>query len=273
MTTTPAPQNNHRTQIQPMTTKLNNHHKKIQETLDTLKLPWMRAHYESLHEQALKKQTSALEYLDELLRGEAQARQERAAERRIKAARFPVLKTLDTFNWQWPETIDRPQIEHLASLRFIEHKHNGVLLGPVGVGKTHLATAIALKACHAGYKVLYINAIEAINDLITAQKQGQLKVVLRKYTRPHLLVLDEIGYLPIDKTGADLLFQIISARYERGALLLTTNKAFKDWPMIFNGDSTLTSAVLDRLLHHCETIVIKGASYRMRKTTPDHTGK
>jgi DNA replication protein DnaC len=248
-----------------MKTMTDNQHQKIQNALETLKLPWMRQNYESLHRQALKKQTGALEYLHELLHGEALARRERSAERRIKAARLPALKTLDTFSWQWPESIDRAQVEHLASLRFVEHKHNGVLIGPVGVGKTHLATAIALKACQAGHKVLYTGAVEAINDLIAAQKQGQLGPALRKYTRPHLLVLDEIGYLPIDKTGADLLFQIISARYERGALLMTTNKAFKDWPTIFNGDSTLTSAVLDRLLHHCETVLIKGASYRMRK--------
>ena len=115
-----------------------------------------------------------------------------------------------------------------------------MLLGPVGVGKTHLATAIALRACQKGHKVLYINAIEAINELITAKKQGQLKQALRKYTNAGLLVLDEIGYLPIDKNGADLLFQIISSRDERGSLMLTTNKAFKDWPGIFNNDSTLS---------------------------------
>lgn len=241
------------------------HHQQIQQSLQTLKLPWMREHYEALHAQALKKQTSSLEYLHELLVGEAQARAERSTERRITAARFPVLKTLDNFDWQWPQSIDRPQVEHLLQLRFVENKHNAVLLGPVGVGKTHLATALALKACQSGHKVLYINAIEAINDLITAQKQGRLKPAMRRYTTPHLLVLDEIGYLPIDKTGADLLFQIISARYERGAILMTTNKAFKDWPSIFAGDSTLTSAVLDRLLHHCETVIIQGSSYRMRK--------
>lgn len=249
-----------------MKTKTNNHHQNIRQSLAALKLPWMHEHFEALHEEALKKKTGTLEYLDELLRGEAAARKERTVERRIKAARFPVLKTLDTFNWQWPETIDRPQVEHLATLRFVENKHNGVLIGPVGVGKTHLATAIAHKACRAGHKVLYVNAIEAINDLITAQKQGRLKEALRRYTLPQLLILDEIGYLPIDKTGADLLFQIISVRYERGSILLTTNKAFKDWASIFAGDSTLTSAVLDRLLHHCETVVIKGSSYRMRKT-------
>jgi len=177
-----------------MKTNTDNPHQKIQSTLETLKLPWMRQNYEGLHRQALKKQTGALEYLHELLHGEALARQERSAERRIKAARLPALKTLDTFNWQWPASIDRAQVEHLASLRFVEHQHNGVLLGPVGVGKTHLATAIALKACRAGHKVLYTGAVEAINDLIAAQKQGQLKLALRKYTRPHLLVLDEIGY-------------------------------------------------------------------------------
>ena len=244
---------------------MSNQHQQIQTYCKDLKLPWMLEHYEALHEQALKKKTGSLEYLCELLSGEAQRRQELTIERRIKAARFPVLKTLESFNWRWPEQIDRAQVEHLASLRFIEHKHNAVLLGPVGVGKTHLATAIALKACRQGHKVLYINAIEAINDLITAQKQGQLKQALRKYTNISLLVLDEIGYLPIDKNGANLLFQIISARYERGSLLLTTNKAFKDWPTIFAGDSTLTSAVLDRLLHHCETVVIEASSYRMRK--------
>jgi len=244
---------------------MNNSHKNIRTNLQALKLPWMRENYESLHAEALKKQTGPLEYLDELLRGEAGARCERTIERRIKAARFPVAKTMDTFNWQWPETIDRPQVEHLATLRFVESKHNAVLLGPVGVGKTHLATAVALKACQRGYKVLYVNAIEAINDLITAQKQGRLKEALRKYTLPQLLVLDEIGYLPIDKNGADLLFQIISARYERGSILITTNKAFKEWPSIFNNDCTLASAVLDRLLHHCETVLIKGSSYRMRR--------
>ena len=244
---------------------MNNYQQKIDHYCATLKLSWMLENYEDLHEQALKKKTGSLEYLAELLRGELETRHERAIQRRIKAARFAVTKTLESFNWQWPEQIDRAQVEHLASLRFIENKHNAVLLGPVGVGKTHLATAIAIKACQHGHKVLYINAIEAINDLITAQKQGQLKQALRKYTNIALLVLDEIGYLPIDKNGADLLFQIISARYERGSILLTTNKAFKDWPTIFNNDSTLTSAVLDRLLHHCETVVIQASSYRMRK--------
>lgn len=253
-----------------MKARTQDQHDDIHARLAELKLPWMRGHYEGLHREALAKKAGPLEYLDQLLRGEVEARRERTVERRVKAARFPVVKTLDTFDWTWPEAIDRPQVEHLASLRFVRHKHNGVLLGPVGVGKTHLATAIAHKACRAGHQVLYTGAVEAINDLIAAQKQGRLKEALRRYARPHLLVLDEIGYLPIDKAGADLLFQIISARYERGSLLLTTNKAYKDWPAIFAGDSGLTSAVLDRLLHHCETVLIKGPSYRMRKTNAEN---
>jgi DNA replication protein DnaC len=133
-----------------------------------------------------------------------------------------------------------------------------------GVSKTHLATALAYAACQNGYSVLFVNAIDVINTLSAAQTNGILKSELKRYLAPALLVLDEVGYLPIDQRGADLLFQVISQRYERGSLLVTSNKAFKQWSTIFNGDSTITSAVLDRLLHHAETVVIEGSSYRMK---------
>jgi DNA replication protein DnaC len=240
-------------------------HQQIQQWLAGLKLSWMREHYERLLEEAIKKKTGPLEYFGELLRGEHQTRRQRGIERRIKAARFPVEKSLETFNWQWPEQLERQQVEHHAALGFVKKAANLVFVGPVGVGKTHLATAIALNACRNGHKVLYGNTIEAINDLLAAQKQGRLKEAIKKYATPHLLVLDELGYLPIDKTGANLLFQIISQRYERGSIILTTNKAYKDWAEIFSNDSAITSAVLDRLLHHCDTVVIKGKSYRARK--------
>jgi DNA replication protein DnaC len=128
----------------------------------------------------------------------------------------------------------------------------------------HLATALGYAACQKGMSVLFANAIDVINTLHAAQTKGCLKTELRKYTSPALLILDEIGYLPIDQRGADLLFQVISARYERGSIILTTNKAFKQWPAIFNGDSTITAAVLDRLLHHGHTVVLEGSSFRMK---------
>jgi DNA replication protein DnaC len=137
-------------------------------------------------------------------------------------------------------------------------------LGGVGLGKSHLASALGYAACLKGHSVLFATAIDVINTLTAAQLAGRLKQELKKYTKPELLILDELGYLPIDKTGADLLFQVISLRYEQGALVITSNRAFKDWPEIFNNDATLTSAMLDRLLHHAETIVIEGKSYRMK---------
>jgi len=135
----------------------------------------------------------------------------------------------------------------------------------VGIGKTHLASALGYAACLEGHPVLFTTAIDVINTLSAAQAAGTMKQVLKKYTRPLLLILDELGFLPIDKAGADLLFQVISLRYEQGALVITSNRAFKDWPEIFNNDSTLTSAILDRLLHHAETILIEGKSYRMKE--------
>jgi DNA replication protein DnaC len=143
--------------------------------------------------------------------------------------------------------INRLQIQELFRLRFIEEKANVIFLGLVGLGKTHLATALGYAACQHGHSVLFANAIDVINTLSAAQTKGVLKTQLKRYLSPAILVLDEVGYLPIDQRGADLLFQVISQRYERGSIILTSNKAFKQWPAIFNGDSTITSAVLDRL--------------------------
>ncbi len=132
------------------------------------------------------------------------------------------------------------------------------------MGKTHLATALGYTACQKGHSVLFATAVDAINTLVAAQNTGHLKQAFNRYIKPSILILDELGYLPIDKTGADLLFQIISQRYERNSLIITSNRVFKKWPEIFNNDSTLTSALLDRLLHHAETILIEGKSYRMK---------
>jgi DNA replication protein DnaC len=170
----------------------------------------------------------------------------------------------DEFNWTWPKDVNRLQVQNLFRLQFVKNKSNIIFLGGVGLGKTHLASALGYSACLKGNTVLFATAIDVINTLSAAQAAGRMKQELKKYTRPALLIIDELGFLPIDKKGADLLFQVISLRYEQGALVITSNRAYKDWPEIFNNDSTLTSAILDRLLHHAETVVIEGKSYRMK---------
>ena len=232
--------------------------------LKELQLQGPLANYEALAEEAARENWTHADYLRRLLEGESQRRRDARIQRRIQAARFPVIKTLETFHWNWPKKINRAQVRNLFRLKFLEDHANVIFLGGVGVGKTHLATALGYATCLEGRSVLFATAIDVINSLLAAQAVCRLKVELKKYLTPHLLVLDEIGYLPIDKAGADLLFQVVGQRYERGSLILTTNKAFKQWPSVFNNDSGLTSALLDRLLHHAETIVIEGSSYRMK---------
>jgi DNA replication protein DnaC len=236
----------------------------LSEQLAYLKLPFMREQHATLAQEAAQAHWDHVAYLARLAAGEAALRRERSVQRRITQARFPVLKTLEQFHWSWPKTINRLQVQNLFRLQFIADKHNVILLGTVGLGKTHLATALGYAACLAGYSVRFATAVEVINTLAAAQRGGRLKQALDSYRKPALLILDELGYLPIDKTGADLLFQIISLRYEHGATVITSNRVFKHWAEIFNNDATLTSALLDRLLHHAETIVIEGQSYRMK---------
>ena len=202
--------------------------------------------------------------MSRLIDGQYQQHLQHTVQRRLQAARFPVLKTLEQFHWDWPKKINRLQVQNLFRLEFLAQKANAIFLGTVGLGKSHLAIALGYAACLEGHSVLFANAIDAINHLSAAQKKSTLKTELNKYLRPKLLILDEIGYLPIDQHGADLLFQIISQRYERGSIVLTTNKPFKQWASIFNNDSTIASAVLDRLLHHAETVIIEGSSFRMK---------
>lgn len=239
----------------------------LAEQLLYLKLHYLADQHEPLAAEAAGQQWDHLEYLRRLIEGEYQTQYQRRVQARIKSARFPVLKTLEQFNWTWPKKINRLAVQNLFRLEFLAHKANVVFLGNVGVGKTHLATALGYAACLEGHSVLFAGAIEVINDLQAAQKNGAVKGALKKYLRPALLILDEVGYLPIDQKGADLLFQVISQRYERGSIALTTNKPFKQWASIFNNDSTIASAVLDRLLHHADTIVIEAASYRMKDQT------
>lgn len=242
----------------------NNQQNNLQTHLDILRLPYLKEHSAPFATKAARESLGHLDYLAQLIEGEVRGKADRTVARRIKEARFPVVKTLDAFRWDWPKEIDRLLIQDIFRLGFIKEKSNIIFLGLVGLGKTHLASALGYAACQQGHSVLFANAMDVINSLHAAQARGALKSEMRKYTRPELLILDEVGYLPIDQRGADLLFQVISARYEQGSIVLTSNKAYADWSSIFNGDATITSAVLDRLLHHGETIVIEGNSYRMK---------
>jgi DNA replication protein DnaC len=248
---------------------MNNPLSKLTEQLAELRLSFVQEHYQALADQAAREPWTPLEYLTRLIQGEHQRRQERALLRRIAAARFPLLKTLDQFDWNWPKKINRAQVQHLFGLSFLNEKASVVFVGGVGLGKSHLALALGHTACLQGHSVLFTTAVEAINTLIAAQAQYQLKTELKKFLSPTILVMDELGYLPIDKAGADLLFQIISGRYEKGSTIITTNQAYKHWARIFNNDATITSAVLDRLLHHAETVVIEGKSYRAKDQTEE----
>jgi DNA replication protein DnaC len=223
--------------------------------LDALHLSHLKSHYQAFATTAAQKQISHLAYLAELIEGEASARETRAIARRIKNARFPVLKTMEDFEWTWPKKINRPQIQNLFRLAFIASNTNVVLISTVGLGKTHIGIALGHAACIGGHSVLFTTAVDIINTLAAAQSAGRLKREIGRYLKPGLLIIDELGYL---------LFQIISQRYERAPMVITTNRAYKHWPQIFNNDSTLTSAILDRVLHHVDTVVIEGKSFRTK---------
>lgn len=230
-----------------------------------LKLTSVLKNYEHVAQMAAKEQWSHVHYAAELIAQEALLRNQRAIQRKITRARFPVVKSIDDFQWEWPKTINRMNVENIFRLSFIQNNENIIFLGGVGLGKTHLSIALGYQACIKGHTVLFASAIDIVNTLTAAQKTGMLKNEIKKYLKPKILIIDELGYLPIDKNGADLLFQVLSQRYEKAPTILTTNRPFKKWCEIFNNDATLTSAVLDRLLHHAQVVTIEGKSYRMKE--------
>jgi DNA replication protein DnaC len=210
-----------------------------------------------------------LEVLSSLVAMTVTARRQRALQRRIIAAQLPKAKTLAEYKFDFPKRIPKQKIVRLFDCQFIEQHQSAVLIGPTGVGKTHLLTALGYTACERGISVRFTRVIDMINRLTTAQINGTLEQVLKVYLKPSLLLLDELGYLPIDKRGADLLFQVVAARYESGSIVITTNRPFRDWGRIFDVDNTLATAMIDRLMHHGEAIAIQGESFRTKDGAPD----
>ena len=245
-------------------TKPDDVHEKLMRELATLKLARIAEIYREVLDEAARKNSPMLEVLSTLIAEEAIARGERALQRRIRQARLPKRKTLQEYDFAFPKRMPKQKVLRLFDCQFIEQHVCGVFIGPTGTGKTHLLTALGYTACERGISVRFTRVVDMINVLTTAQINGTLEKALKAYVNPSLLLLDELGYLPIDKRGADLMFQVVAARYESGSIVLTTNRAFRDWGKIFDVDNTLATAMIDRLMHHGEALVIRGDSYRMR---------
>ena len=220
--------------------------------------------YAEMLDQAARNGTPMLHVLAALIGEEVAVRRQRAVEQRMHRARLPKRKTLSEYDFNFPKRIPTQAILRLFDCDCVAQHGCAVFIGPTGTGKSHLLGALGYTACEKGISVRFTRVVDMINTLTTAQLAGTLEKKLRQYIPPQLLLLDELGYPPIDKRGADLLFQVVAARYESGSIVVSTNRAFRDWGTIFDVDNTLATAMIDRLMHHGEAIVIRGDSYRMK---------
>jgi DNA replication protein DnaC len=239
-------------------------HDRVIEHLEKLKLKRIGERLDAVLNDAARTEPTYLDFLDQVLGHEVQGRQLRRVEMGIKIAHFPTVKTLEEFDFRFQPSIDQRLVRELATGRYIASAENVLLFGPPGVGKTHLAVALGRAAVEAGYSVHFTTATNLLAELHSAHSRGVLTTSLLIYSKFKLLIVDELGYLPLERHSAHLFFQLIVSRYEKGSMLITTNQAVTHWGTVF-GDEVIAAAILDRLLHHSHTISIQGESYRLRQ--------
>lgn len=246
-----------------MTTTEATSYQRLREHLAYLRLTTAAEHLSAELDRALKEQLSATQVLEHLLEVEVEETRARRQRGRLRYARYPVHKTLAEFDFDFQPSLDRKVVAELSTLRFVEERRNVILLGPPGVGKTHLGIALGVTASEAGYRTYFTSAVDMVQALQSAHLEGLSALKLRTYVQPSLLVIDELGYLPMDQASANWIFQVVTRRYDKGSIVLTSNRGFSDWGQVFS-DTVVASAIVDRLLHNATVVNIRGHSYRMR---------
>ena len=234
---------------------------RVHESLITLGLETVEHTIDNYLENA--RDRSVIEVLDHLLSEEVKSKRSKRYETKLKYAGFPFCKTMEEFDFSFQKSIDRSVIDDLMTLRFIHNRENVVFLGPPGVGKTHLSVALGMRALQSDITTYYISAVKLVQSLRKEYMRGRLNILLRSYSRYALMIVDEIGYLPLNREESNLLFQLVSYRYEKTSTIFTSNKSFSEWGEVI-GDQVMASAILDRILHHCTVLNIKGESYRLK---------